>query len=128
MAVDHLLGTDPDPGESGLADPVTFAVAIALCAGAAALLFGWVLPRSRREGSVRATVIGFVASLVSVVPGIAFVWLGFPLVVAGAGVELGLEGRRGARGRLAVAAVVIGAALIAFAGAYYVVATLRRLA
>ena len=119
MAVDHLLGTDREEGETGLVDPATFAISAALCLAAAALLFGWLIPRTRRAGAGRAAVVGLACSVLSVLPGIGFVWLGFPFVVAGAGIELGLEARRGARRRLALVAVALGSALVVFGAVAY---------
>jgi hypothetical protein len=40
MAVDHLLGTEPDDDDVGLVDPATFAISAGLSAAAAAVLFG----------------------------------------------------------------------------------------
>ena len=130
MAVDHLLGTERDEGESGLADPVTFGVSVALCLVTAALVFGWVAPRARARGLDRAAAIGLACSVLAVVPGAALAWLGFPFVVAGGGVELGLEGRHGGRRRLALAAVVVGTAFLALgtiAYAYFLVQGLSEL-
>lgn len=122
MAVDHLLGTDREPGESGLADPPTFAISAALCAVAAVALFGWVVPRALRRGPDRAASTALVLSIAAVVPGIAFWWLGFPVVVAGAGVALGLEARVGPRRGRAVAAAALGAIAIATVAVFYAVA------
>jgi hypothetical protein len=119
MAVDHLLGTDREEGETGLADPATFAISAALCLLAAALLFGWLVPRTRRAGPGRAAVVGLACSVLSVLPGIGFVWLGFPFVVAGSGIELGLDARQGARRRLALVAVALGSALVTFGAVAY---------
>jgi hypothetical protein len=122
MAVDHLVGTEREEGESGLADPVTFAVTAALSLATAALLLGWFVPRERRAGPDRSARSGVACSVLSIVPGVALLWLGFPFVVAGAGVELGLAGRTGARRRLALAATVLGATLVGLGAAVYLVA------
>ena len=53
MAVDHLLGTDREDGETGLADPATFAISAALCLAAAALLFGLLVARGERAPAGR---------------------------------------------------------------------------
>jgi hypothetical protein len=124
LAIDHLLGTERGESESGLADPTTFAVSVGLCLLAAVVVFGWLVPRARSRGPERAAAVGFIASVLSVVPGIAFLWLGFPFVVAGGGVALGLEGRRGGRRWLALAAVVVGAAMMAFGAVAYTVAAI----
>ena len=107
MAVDHLLGTERTD-DDGLVDPTMFLISVVLSLAAAAVLFGWLVPRERRKGPERSARSGLVCSIASIVPGIAFVWIGFPFVVAGAGLALGLEGRRGSRRAEAGAAVVIG--------------------
>jgi len=119
MAVDHLVGTEREEGETGLADPTTFAITAALSLATAALLLGWLVPRERRAGQERAARSGFVCSALSVFPGVALLWLGFPFVVAGAGVELGLEGLGGARRGLARATIVLGAAIVGLGAVGY---------
>ena len=52
----------------------------------------------------------------------AFVWVGFPFVVAGAGLAVGLEGRRGSRRVEAGAAVVIGGLALVLGAVAYAVA------
>lgn len=121
MGIDHLLGTEREDGESGLADPATFAISAVLCLLAAAVVFGWLVPRVRRAGPERSATVGSVLSVLSVVPGIALLWLGFPFVFAGGGVTLGLGGRLSARRRLAFAAIGIGTALLVFGAVAYTV-------
>ena len=121
MAVDHLLGTERDDDE-GFVDPTTFAVSAVLTLAVAAFLFGWFVPRERSRGPGRAARSGLVCSVLAVVPGIAVIWLGFPFVVAGAGMALGLEGRQGPRRAEATAAVVVGGLALALGTAAYVVA------
>lgn len=101
MLVDHLL-----PG-----DRAAFTVTVVLCFGTAALLFGRVIPRveERPDATERAAVVGLVLAISAIVPGVALLWLGIPIVVAGAGLALGLRGLDGGRHRLAAAAAVIGA-------------------
>ncbi len=101
MAADHLL-----PG-----DWPAFLISSGLCLAAAALLFLRVLPRleHRPDALERAAVVGLVLASLAIVPGIALLWLGFPIVVAGAGLALGLKGRDGRRRRLATAATAVGA-------------------
>ena len=117
MAIDHLIGTDRE-GDAGLVDPAMFAISVALCVGLALVLFAWVVPRSVAHGPSRAANVGLLVSALSIVPGIAVLWLGLPLVSAGAGVALGLEGLPGARGR-ALAAVVLGAGVVVLGLALY---------
>jgi hypothetical protein len=121
MAVDHLVGTERSDDE-GLVDPTTFVISAALSLAAAALLFAWFVPRERSRGPDRAARSGLVSSVLAVVPGIAVIWLGIPFVVAGAGVALGLEGRRGSRRSEATAAVAIGALALALGAAAYAAA------
>jgi hypothetical protein len=125
MAVDHLLGTERDDGERGLADPVTFAVAAGLCLVTAVLVFGWVAPRARARGPERAAAVALICSVLAVVPGVALAWLGSPFVVAAGGVDLGLEARNGPRRPLALAAVVVGVAFLAFGVVAYAYAAVQ---
>ena len=123
MAIDHLVGTDRTD-DDGLVDPAMFVISVVLSAGVAAVLFGWLVPRERASGPERAARSGLLCSIASVVPGIALLWVGVPFVVAGAGVALGLEGRRGARRVEATAAVVIGALAVVLGCLAYAVAVL----
>ena len=123
MAVDHLVGTDGADDDGGFpVDPWMFAIAVLVSLAAAALLFGWIVPRARAAGPERAARTGLVLGILGVLPGIAFLWIGFPLVVAGAGVDLGLDGRRGRRRAEATVAVVLGALLLAGGVVAYLVA------
>lgn len=124
MAIDHLVGTER-ADDDGLVDPTMFAISVSLSLAIAALLFGWLVPRETRKGPERAARSGLVCSVASVVPGIAFIWVGFPFVVAGAGLALGLHGRRGRRRIEAAAAVGIGALVLVLGAAAYVVAVVR---
>lgn len=122
MAIDHLLGTSGSDENGGLVDPGAFAISVVLSLAVAAVLFGWLVPRERTRSPERAARSGLVCSVVSIVPGIAFIWVGFPFVVAGAGLALGLEGRRGTRRIEATAAVTIGALVLALGAVAYAVA------
>ena len=122
MALDHLVGTERT-GDDGLVDPAMFAISLVLSLAVAAALFGWLVPREIRSGPERAARSGLVCSSASVVPGLALIWVGFPLVVAGAGLALGLVGQRGARRLEATAAVVIGALVLVLGPVAYAVAT-----
>jgi hypothetical protein len=108
MAFDHLVGNDP-----GLDDPVAFLIAAVLTLGAAAIVFGLVVPRAKADPNpgARAAKQGFILSLVSVLA-IALIWLGVTFVLAGGAIALGLLGRRSERGRVALAAIVIGAIVL----------------
>jgi hypothetical protein len=96
MAADHLMGDDP-----GLEDPPAFFVAAGLCVLVAILLFGIVLPRTSEERAARR---GFISSVLAVVS-IPLAFLGLFFVLAAGGIALGRLGE----GRLATAAVAIGA-------------------
>jgi len=96
MAADHLMGDDP-----GLEDPPAFFVAAGLCVLVAILLFGIVLPRTSEERAARRAFISSVLAVVS----IPLAFLGFFFVLAAGGIALGRMGE----GRLATAAVAIGA-------------------
>ena len=127
MAVDHLLGNDPDSDDTGLVDPSTFAIASGLSVLTAGALFGWVVPRASARGTERAATVGLVLGVVSVVPGLVSLWIGIPFVVAGAAIALGLHGLAGRRRRRAVAALALGAAVIALGAAVYLVAAIQKL-
>lgn len=121
MAIDHLVGTDRTD-EEGLVDPAMFAISVGLSLAVAAFLFGWLVPRETSRGPERAARSGLVCSVVSVIPGIALLWVGFPFVVAGAGLALGLEGRGSGRRFESRAAMAIGGLVLVLGAAAYVVA------
>jgi hypothetical protein len=127
MAVDHLFGNDPESGDSFPVDPVAFAVSVGISALLAAFLFGRVLPRAKARGaeSERTAVHAAVCSGLAAVPGLGFLWLGFPLVLAGGGVALGLLGRRSRRRRLATVAIVVGALVVALGAGSYLAGVVR---
>jgi hypothetical protein len=117
MAVDHLLGDDP-----GLEDLPTFGLTTALSIALAAVVFGWVVPRARAASASsaeaparRALVLGVLAF----VPGVATLWLGFPFVLAGGGLALGLRARWEKTAGPATAAVVVAGAALALATLAY---------
>ena len=120
MAIDHLIGTEGDD-EGGLADPAMFAISVALCGALAIALFGWLVPRVISKGHARAATTGLVCSALSVVPGVALLWLGLPFVTAGAGIALGAEGWRG-RHWQGAAAVAIGLVVVVLGLALYLYA------
>jgi hypothetical protein len=121
MAVDHLIGTEDEPGdESGLADPAAFVLSVLLSLALLAVLFGVVVRRARADPDDAARKA--LASSVLAVPALALLFLGLPLPFAAAGIALGLRGRDGRRRRVATAAVAIGALVVALTAAAYVAA------
>lgn len=125
MAVDHLLGEDD--ADSGLVDPPAFVITVVLSVLVAAWLFGRVVPRANARGPERAARLGLVLGALSVLPGIALLWLGFPFVVAGAGIALGIAGLASGRRGEAIAAVVLAALLTVVGTGLYVVGAVERL-
>ena len=122
MAIDHLIGTESDPGEdAGLADPPAFLISTGVSLGLAAILFGFVVPGAAREDPERAARKAIVWSVLAV-PAMALLFLGVPFPLAGAGIALGLLGREGPRKRLATAAIGIGALVLFVCTSAYVVA------
>ena len=129
MAVDHLFGNDPESSDSFPVDPVAFFVSVGISALVGAFLFGHVVPRAKKRGSEsgRTAVHASVCSGLAVVPGLGFLWLGFPLVLAGGGVALGQLGRKSHRRRLATAAIVVGAIVVVVGTAAYAASVVRDL-
>ena len=127
MAVDHLFGNDPESDDSFPVDPVAFAISVGISALLAAFLFGRVVPRAKARGaeSERTAVHAALCSGLAAVPGLGFLWLGFPLVLAGGGVALGLLGRRSRRRRLATVAIVVGALVVALGAGSYLAGVVR---
>ena len=121
MAIDHLIGTESEPGdEGGLADPPAFLMSTGVSLALAAILFGVVVPRSVRN-SERVARNALLLSGLSV-PAMALLFLGVPFPLAGAGIALGLRAREASRSRPGTAAVVVGAPVILLAAGAYVVA------
>lgn len=110
MAYDHLL-----PG-----DPGAFAVGSTLSVVVAVALFAWLVPRSKRTAA-RAANTALACSAITVIPGVALLWLGLPFVLAGGGIALGLIGREGEHRGRATAAVIVGAAVLALGAAAYAI-------
>ncbi len=120
MAIDHLVGTDRDEGErSGLADPGAFVFSIVTSGVLMAVLFLFVVRRTREPDT--AAKRGAVCSALAV-PAVVLAFLGVPYPLAAAGVALGFRGRSGARKTLANTAVVLGAVIIVALTLGYVLA------
>jgi hypothetical protein len=114
MAWDHLWGNEGGADDSFPVDPATFFISLALIAAAAAVVFGLTVPRATRqpERVHRAALIHSGVALVLALPAS---WLGFPAVVAGAGIALGGQGLDGAHRRLSMVAIGVGVLVILFA-------------
>jgi hypothetical protein len=114
MAWDHLWGNEGGSDDSFPVDPATFFISLALIATAALVVFGLTVPRATRqpERVHRAALIHSVIALVLALPAS---WLGFPAVVAGAGIALGKHGLDGAHRRLSILAIGLGVLVILFA-------------
>jgi len=114
MAWDHLWGNDRDSDDAFPVDPATFFVTLALIVVTALVVFGFTVPRGlRNPGSAhRAALIHSGIALVLALPAS---WLGFPAVVAGGGIGLGIQALAGAHRRLAVVAIAVGLLVICFA-------------
>ena len=116
MVVDHWLGD-----ESGIDDPAAFFASTACCLLVAAVLFGRLIPTTKRhpERAERAARQGVVCSVLGLIT-LPAIFLGFPVVLGGAGIALGLIGRDGRHRALATVAIVIGA-LPVLAGLAYTI-------
>ena len=101
MAIDHLIGTEDEAGDDpGLADPAAFLISVA--------------PERAARKAIACALLA--------VPAMALLFLGLPFPLAGAAIALGLIARDGSRSRIAAAAVVVGALVIALGAGAYVVA------
>jgi hypothetical protein len=111
MVFDHLLGDDP-----GLEDPIAFVVAAVLTIACAIIVFGIVVPRTKRNArpADRAAPRGGVLAVVSVLS-IALIWLGVTFPIAGGSLALGLLGREGSRRWLALLTIAIASIVLVVA-------------
>lgn len=112
MARDHLSG----------GDTIAFLTTSAVALSVAAAVFAYLIPRTKANpaSSTVAAKRGLVCSLLALVS-IPTLFVGLPFVLGGGGVALGLLGRNGNRARLATAAIVIGAIVVAFSTGWYAV-------
>ena len=114
MAWDHLWGNEGGSDDSLPVDPATFFVTLALIVLSALVVFGFTVPRAvRNPGS--AHKVALIHSGVALVLALPVSWLGFPAVVAGGGIRLGIQALAGAHRRVAVVAIVVGLLVILFA-------------
>lgn len=115
MAWDHLWGNERGSDDNSFpVDPATFLVTLVLIVVTALVVFGFTVPRAvRNPGSTHKAAL--IHSGVAVVLALPASWLGFPAVVAGGGIRLGIQAVGGAHRRLAVVAIVAGLLVISFA-------------
>lgn len=114
MAWDHLWGNEQGSDDSLPVDPAAFFVAVALIGVTTLVVFGLTVPRAVRnlESIHRVALIHSGIAFVLALPAS---WLGFPAVVAGGGIVLGIQALAGAHRRLAMVAIVVGLLVISFA-------------
>jgi hypothetical protein len=117
MALDHLVGTEEEAGESGAAEPVAFFSTAAIAVVLTALVF--LLVVRRVDDPDAAGSRGLLLSIVSVVT-LPLLFLAVPFPFTGGAVALGLTGLAGARRGFAIAAIVIGVVVAALAIGVYV--------
>jgi hypothetical protein len=99
-----------------LEDPIAFIAAAALTIAWALVVFGIVVPRTKRSAAPadRAATRGGVLAVVSVL-GIALIWLGVIFPIAGGTLALGLLGRAGNRRWLALLAIAVASIVLVVA-------------
>jgi len=114
MAWDHLWGNQRGSNDSFPVDPATFLVAIVLIVVAGLVVFGVTVPRAKgKPGSIsRAAMVHSGIALVLALPAS---WLGFPAVLAGGGIALGIRGLGADHRRPAIVAIGVGLLVILFA-------------
>jgi energy-converting hydrogenase Eha subunit A len=119
MAIDHLIGTEPERDESQPAEPIAFVATTALALALTAALFRYVVKPARGDpdGAGRRAIL-YGAFAVVTVP---LLFLAVPFPFAGAAIALGLLGRDGRRRRLATTAAVLGTLVVALGLGAYVV-------
>jgi hypothetical protein len=116
MAMDHLFGTESEPGESWPVDPAAFALSMAIALALTAVLFRFVVSPARPENAAKRAVVCSVLAVVTV----PLLFLAVPFPFAGAGMALGLVGHT----RLGRAAAAVGALVLAVGLVAYVVAVI----
>jgi len=114
MAWDHLWGNERGSDDSFPVDPATFFVTLALIVVTALVVFGFTVPRAVRNPA-SAHKVALIHSGVALVLALPASWLGFPAVVAGGAIGLGIQALAGAHRRLAVVAIVVGLIVISLA-------------
>ena len=118
MAADHLVGSNREEGEL-VVDPGAFLLTAAIAVGLGLVLFGRVVPSLQDPARAASVGLGFALTAVLTLP---LIFLAFPIVLAGAGVALGLRARNEAKRRTASAAIALGA-LVLLLGVVYTIAS-----
>ena len=111
MAWDHLWGNQDGSDDSVPVDPVTFVLSLGLILRAAGVVFLVTVPRAARapEKVHRGALWHSGVAAVLALPAS---WLGFPAVVAGGGIALGLRALGGKHPRLALVAILLGLVVV----------------
>jgi hypothetical protein len=113
MAWDHLWGNEGGSQDEFPVDSGTFFLAVGLIVIAALVVFGVTVRRAvRRPETLHRAAL--VHSAIAVLLAVPASWLGFPLVVAGGGIALGLRAMDGAHRRIAVVAIALGVLVLVF--------------
>ena len=117
MAIDHLFGTESEPGESQAAEPGVFVGTALVALSLIAVLFRFlVIPAhdDLRGAATKAIVCAILAVLT-----LPLLFLAIPFPFAGAAVALGLAAREGPRRAVATGAVAAGTLVVLLGlGAY----------
>ena len=113
MAWDHLWGNQGGSEDSFPVDPGTFVLSLGLILAAGLLVFTLTVPRAARaRDHLHRGALWH--SGVAVVLALPASWLGFPAVVAGGGIALGIRALGGTHRRLALVAILLGLAVATF--------------
>jgi len=111
MAWDHLWGNERGSDDSFPADPATFFVTMALIVATGLVVFGVTVPRATdRPATVHRAAL--IHSGIAVVLALPASWMGFPVVLAGGGIALGIHALGGERRRPAVVAIDLGVLVV----------------
>lgn len=114
MAWDHLWGNERGSGNSFPVDPAAFFITMALIVTTGFIVFGVTVPRATgRPATVHRAAL--IHSGIAVVLALPASWMGFPVVLAGGGIVLGVQALGGSRRRPAFMAIGLGVLVVVFA-------------
>lgn len=114
MAWDHLWGNERGSGDPFPVDPTTFVLTMVLIVAVGLVVFGVTVPRAReRPATVHRSAL--IHSGLAVVLALPASWMGFPVVLAGGGIALGVQARGGEGRRPAAVAIGLGVLAVLFA-------------